>query len=907
MKNQVGNAPTPTTFRDQELLRSILSVSNDEACATLQTSLSGLTAEEAAKRLGTYGHNALSTDKPKPWHSFLAQSFIDPFVGVLVLLALVSLITDVLLADAHAKSFATVTILLVLIVQSGLMRFWQEFRSNQASLRLKQMVQNQATVLRPGQTPDQTPGQPSNQSGPASGQTTEQYPDHYTVELPIKKLVPGDVLRLSAGDMVPADVRLLETKDFFIAQGMLTGESMPVEKHAVTLPADTAPIESDNLCFMGSSVVSGSAKAVVVSTGQRTYIGCMAKAITGDETYTAFDRGVKRVSLLFIRCMCVLAPLIFLINGFTKGNWLDAFLLSISVAAGLTPCMLPTVVSSNLARGAMRMAKRKTIVKRLNSIQNFGAMDVLCTDKTGTLTQNKIILERHLDSLGNNSELVLDLAFLNSFHQTGLKNLLDRMIVEHSDLDGRKDSLVRWQKIDEVPFDFTRRKMSVVVRDVEKDKNLLICKGAIEEILKSCTSIDQDSATLPIDPMLHDEIIQVTGRLNRDGLRTIAVAYKEVADDKHAFGIADESGLTMAGYICFLDPPKESAAPAVAFLQKKGVAVKVLTGDNLAVTLKICRDIGLQVQDSTSGPELERLSPDEFSLQVEKCTVLAKLSPLQKSQIIRSLRQNGHTVGFLGDGINDAPALKEADVGISVDTATDIAKESADIILLEHSLSVLAEGLVEGRTTFGNIMKYIKMAASSNFGGVFSMLVASSFLPFLPMMPIQLLTQNLLYDVSQLAIPWDHVDEEFIAKPHKWAASDIWRFMTWIGPVSSIFDFMTFYLLWHVFGANSEAGQALFQSGWFVESMITQLLIIHVIRTQKIPFLQSRSSLALTLTTTIIIAIALALPFSGIGAGMGMTALPWQFFPYLAGITVGYCVLAQVIKGLYLRTFKVWL
>ena len=861
----------------------------DDALKQLDTARSGLTPEQVEQRLEQYGPNEITHEKPPTWYEQLIHAFVTPFNGVLFAVSIVSLFTDVIFAAPEDRTFRTIIVLTTMVLLSTLLRFWQEFRSNKAAEELKAMVSSTTAVLRAGMQRPQ--------------------------EIPISTLVPGDIVYLSAGDMIPADVRLLTAKDLFVSQAMLTGESIPVEKYPQP-PAKPDTGDSRNLlerqtaCFMGTNVVSGTAVAGVGATGNFTYFGAVAKDIAGVRPLTSFDKGISRVSWMLVRFLMVMTPLVFLINGISKGDWLESLLFAVSVAVGLTPEMLPMIVTTNLAKGAVVMARRKAIVKRLNAIQNFGAMDILCTDKTGTLTQNKVILERHLDVHGKEDVQVLEYAWINSFHQTGLKNLLDVAVLEYAQQHEVIEKLQHYRKIDEIPFDFLRRRMSVVVRN-GNGKNLLVCKGAIEEILPLCMSAN-DSAVAPgsvvdFTPEKRREVRRVTRKLNQEGLRALAVAYKWLPAEDRTYSVTDEKDLVLAGYVAFLDPPKESAGQAIAALRDYGVAVKIITGDNEVVTRKICKEVGLVIENTMLGKEVEALSDTKLADAAEHTTIFAKMSPLQKSRVIRALKSKGHTVGYLGDGINDAAALKDADVGISVDTAVDIAKESADIILLEKSLLVLEEAVVEGRKTFANIIKYIKMTASSNFGNVFSVLIASIFLPFLPMLPIQLLVQNLLYDISQVSIPWDDVDQDYLKQPRKWDAGGIARFMVFIGPISSIFDVVTFLLMWHVFGANTVEKQSLFQSGWFVVGLLTQTLIVHMIRTQHIPFIQSRAAMPVILLTTSIMAFGIYVPFSSLGQHLGMVPLPLSYFPWLAGILLSYCVLTQIVKRLYIRRFGQWL
>ncbi|MFE0780572.1 magnesium-translocating P-type ATPase, partial [Serratia bockelmannii] len=720
-------------------------------------------------------------------------------------------------------------------------------------------------------------------------------------------------------DMVPADVRLIASRDLFISQAILTGEAIPIEKYDAMgnvaqkssegeVSSENALLELSNICLMGTNVASGTATAVVVATGGRTYFGSLAKSIVGSRAQTAFDRGVNSVSWLLIRFMLVMVPVVLLINGFTKGDWSEAALFALAVAVGLTPEMLPMIVSSNLAKGAIAMSRRKVVVKRLNAIQNFGAMDVLCTDKTGTLTQDRIILEHHIDVTGARDNEVLHLAWLNSFHQSGMKNLMDQAVIRFGRGKPGIEALGRFSKVDELPFDFVRRRLSIVVAD-ENGKQQLICKGAVEEMLEIATHVREGDKMLELDDARRAALQALAREYNEDGFRVLVLATRELDAQRPAepLSVADERDMVVQGLLTFLDPPKESAQQAIAALQENGVTVKVLTGDNPVITCKICRDVGLEPGEPLSGLQIEQMDDEELAREVEQRTVFTKLTPLQKSRVLKMLQSNGHTVGFLGDGINDAPALRDADVGISVDTGTDIAKESADIILLEKNLMVLEEGVIKGRETFGNIIKYLNMTASSNFGNVFSVLVASAFIPFLPMLAIHLLIQNLMYDISQLSLPWDKMDKEFLRKPRKWDSKNIGRFMLWIGPTSSIFDITTYALMWYVFAANSVEHQALFQSGWFIEGLLSQTLVVHMLRTQKIPFIQSTAALPVLLTTGLVMALGIYIPFSPLGALVGLQPLPWEYFPWLAATLVSYCVVAQLMKRFYIRRFGEWL
>jgi Mg2+-importing ATPase len=858
---------------------------------TLGTTADGLAESEIEQRLETYGRNTVAHERATAWPVMLLNNFRNPFILVLFVLGSVSYATGDLRGTAVVS---------VMVGVSVVMRFFQEFRSSRAAEALRAMVRTTATVTRRYPHPD-------DENVLISGKR----------EIPFEELVPGDIVHLSAGDMIPADIRLISSKDLFISQSALTGEAMPVEKYdtlagVVDKSADEAStaganaLDHNNLCFMGTTVISGTGAAVVVRTGSHTVFGSLAKRVVGHRTLTSFDRGVNAVTWVLIRFILVMVPIVFLLNGLVKGDFKEAFLFSIAVAVGLTPEMLPMVVTANLAKGAVTMAKHKVIVKRLNAIQNLGAMDVLCTDKTGTLTQDRVILEKHRDIRGEVSHAVLEYAYLNSYYQTGLKNLLDRAVLAHVELEHNVDVLQHAEKVDEIPFDFLRRRMSVVVTR-RPGERVLICKGAVEEVFSICTQVDLDGRELPLTRPLWDQANAVVRGLNEDGFRVVAVAHKTVPISTDVFSVADERELVLAGFIGFLDPPKDSAREAIAALREHGVNVVVLTGDNDVVTRRVCRDVGIPADRVILGSQLEHLSDDELRTAAQQTSIFAKLNPLQKARIIRALQAGGHTVGYLGDGINDAAALRDADVGISVDTAADIARESADIILLEKSLLVLETGVLRGREVYGNIIKYIKMTASSNFGNVFSVLIASAFIPFLPMLPVQLLVLNLLYDFSQLSLPWDRMDPEFLRLPRKWDTTGIARFMVWIGPISSVFDITTFLLLWFVFHANGPAGEPVFQSGWFIESLLSQTLIVHMIRTEKIPFIQSRAAVPVLLLTSLIMAVGLYLPFSTLGSAVSLAHVPRAFFGWLLATLLAYGVLTQLVKTWYLRRFHAWL
>ncbi|NWB98704.1 magnesium-translocating P-type ATPase [Pseudomonas gingeri] len=865
--------------------------------SNVNASRDGLTELDAAGRLQREGFNEVAHDKPPHALVQFLQALNNPFIYVLLILAGISFFTDFWLAERAGEEgdLTKVIIIMTMVTLSSTLRFWQEHRSAKSAEALKAMVRTTATVLRREQMGN-TPA---------------------LREVPMRELVAGDIVHLSAGDMIPADIRLIESRDLFISQAVLTGEALPVEKYDTLgdVAAKSASASTDqsnlldlqNICFMGTNVVSGTAKAVVVATGPRTYFGSLAKAIVGSRVQTAFDRGVNSVSWLLIRFMLVMVPIVFLLNGFSKGDWSDALLFALAVAVGLTPEMLPMIVNANLAKGAMAMARRKVVVKRLNAIQNFGSMDVLCTDKTGTLTQDKIILEHHVDATGQRNDAVLGLAWLNSHHQSGMKNLMDQAVLQFSRENPNFQEPFAYSKVDELPFDFVRRRLSIIVQDSHAD-HLLVCKGAVEEMLSISSHVMEGNNVIALDEQRRKSLLALANDYNKDGFRVLLLATRDILkpQTKGQYKTADERDLVIRGFLTFLDPPKETAGPAIAALRDIGVTVKVLTGDNAVVTCKICREVGLEPGLPLLGHDIEHMDEATLKLRVEERTVFAKLTPLQKSRVLKALQSNGHTVGFLGDGINDAPALRDADVGISVDSGTDIAKESADIILLEKSLMVLEEGVLKGRETFGNIMKYLNMTASSNFGNVFSVLVASAFIPFLPMLSIHLLLQNLIYDISQLALPWDKMDKEYLRKPRKWDAKNIGRFMLWIGPTSSIFDMTTFALMWYVFAANSVEAQALFQSGWFIEGLLSQTLVVHMLRTQKIPFFQSTASLPIIVMTCLAVSIGIYLPFSQLGTLVGLVPLPLAYFPWLVGTLLAYCVVAQSMKVFYIRRFKQW-
>lgn len=876
----------------QESVNNLLKSSTlqqSDAYEYLQTSPEGLSQEDVEEKQDLYGLNDVQKEKAPSWFRQLVSAFINPFIGILVLIAAVSFTIDIWLVAPGEQDYKTVIVVSVMVLISSLLRFIQEYRSNKAAEQLKSMVKTTATVLRQG--------------------TGKQ-------EVDIKELVLGDVIYLSAGDMIPADCRIIQSKDLFINQSVLTGESLPVEKTDQPIGEGEvekkSPLELTNLCFMGTNVVSGSATAIIINTGNLTYFGSISKSVTGKRAETSFDKGINSISWMLIRFMLVMVPLVFVINGLVKGDWLESLLFAIAVAVGLTPEMLPMIVTANLAKGAVNMSKHKVIVKRLNAIQNIGAMDILCTDKTGTLTLDKIVLERHLNVSGFEDEEVLQWGYLNSFHQTGLKSLLDVALLEHVELHETLIVEENYEKVDEIPFDFQRRRLSVVLKK-DDGKQLLICKGAVEEMLDICShaydpgddnqlQIESDEV-VSLDENMRTRVLNESKKLNKEGLRVLLIAVKEFDSGEYSYSVEDEKNLILIGFIGFLDPAKPSASIAITALHKLGVTVKVLTGDNEIVTKKICKDVGIPINNIMLGNELEMISDEQLVEQIDSISIFAKLSPSQKSRVVKALQSKGHTVGFMGDGINDAGALRDSDVGISVDTATDIAKESADIILLEKDLAILRKGVVYGRRTFGNILKYIKMTASSNFGNMFSMLGASAFLPFLPMLPAQILLQNLLYDISQISIPWDSVDVEDIEKPRKWDTSGLTKFILFIGPTSSVFDYATFALMFFFFKANTVEHQGLFQSGWFVEGLLSQTLIVHMIRTRRIPFVQSWAAAPVVALTSLIMLVGISIPFTPFASALGLQPLPLIYFPFLVGFLTAYCVLTQFIKQWFIKRY----
>lgn len=909
---EVRQTAQKAAIRDEQNRRIQFAATHptQETLGYLNTTLCGLEPGKVEENRSEYGSNKVTREKKKTLPQRLAGAFINPFTAILFCLALVSSFTDMIfphfsLFGCVPKDFdcLTVVIILTMVFLSGTLRFVQESRSGNAAEKLLAMITTTCTVTRKGQE---------------------------MAEIPLDEVVVGDIVHLSAGDMLPADVRILDAKDLFVSQASLTGESEPIEKIPMVNETRDAITDYTNIAFMGSNVLSGSASAVVVTVGDHTLFGSMASEVAHEAVETSFSKGVNAVSWVLIRFMLVMVPLVFVANGITKGDWLSAFLFGISIAVGLTPEMLPMIVTTCLAKGAVSMSKKQTIVKNLNSIQNFGAIDILCTDKTGTLTQDKVVLEYHLNVNGEDDLRVLRHAYLNSYFQTGYKNLMDVAIIQKTEEEEADDPQLvdlseHYVKVDEIPFDFARRRLTTVVQNRD-GKTQMVTKGAVEEMLSICSFAECDGKVRPMTKELKSRILATVDDLNEKGFRVLAIAQKSNPSPAGAFGVTDECDMVLMGYLAFLDPPKESTADAIKALKAHGVTTKILTGDNDKVTRTICKQVGLKVRNMLLGSDLENMSDQELAKAAETTDVFAKLTPGQKARVVSVFRENGHTVGFMGDGINDASAMKSADIGISVDTAVDVAKESADIVLLEKDLMVLEEGIIEGRKTYANMIKYIKMTASSNFGNMFSVLAASALLPFLPMESLQLIFLNLIYDLSCTAIPWDNVDEEFISVPRKWDASSVGSFMMWIGPTSSVFDWMTYIFMYFAFcplfvskgvlyndlashfaGADlvrmQTAYVAMFQTGWFIESMWSQTLVIHMIRTPKLPFIQSHASAPLTLMTFTGIGVLTIIPFTTFGRMLGFVALPTAYFAYLIPCILLYMVLATSLKKAYVRHY----
>ena len=869
------------SWNNEGNIKKFGAASGQDVLSSFGTDKSGFSSESATSLLKKYGMNLATRKEKASIFNMLASSFLNPFSMILLVIMAVSVFTDIIMA--HENDYSKIIILSVIILISGATDFVQGLKSRRSMEALLSMVSNTAHVMRDGKL----------------------------TEINVSEVVPGDIVKLAAGDIIPADIRIIENKDLYVSQSTLTGEAIPVEKFAGEESGDKNIFELRNICFMGTNVVSGSATAVVLSTGKNTYFGSMSRSMQSVKGPTAFDTGIKKVTKLLLTITGIIVPLVFVINLFMKGfstaNILNSLVYSIAISVGITPELLVVIVTTNLAKGAIAMSKEKTIVKDLNSIQNMGAMDVLCTDQTGTLTQNKIILERYLGVDGKEDINALKYAYLNSCMQTGLNNLLDVAIIDCADKNGLNGLLEKYKVIDEVPFDFNRRRMSVVLEEADGGK-LLVTKGAVAEILSVCGSVELNGESREIDEDIRSRITETADRLSADGLRVIAIACKnEGIHGVGVFGVQDECDMRLVGYVAFLDPPKESAKRALEAIRRYGVSVKIITGDSELVARKICGEVGLDTRFMLTGKQLETMDPKEMKSKVEETSIFAKISPLQKAEVVRILKANGHTVGYMGDGINDAPALVESDVGISVDSGVEIAKESADIILLEKDLMVLHKGLIQGRRIFANIMKYLKMSTSGNVGNMISVMFASISLPFLPMLPIQILLQNLLYDLSQIAIPFDNVDEDYLLTPKVWEVSGLRRFIAWFGPVSSVFDLLVFAILWYAIGANAIPKQAVFQTGWFVFGLVSQSLVVHSLRTGKIGIIQSNASAPLIASTLAVACMAVLIPFTSLGGFSGMTALPKVYFIYMLLLVALYFVTTEIVKRLYVHIYKSWL
>lgn len=874
--------------------QQVISTAQLSAFETIEkfgSSAEGLSLSQVSERQTEFGKNVVTHEKSLPWYRQFIMAFMDPFIGVLIILAIASFFSEYIFAVKDERSLISVLIIAILVLLSVLLNFFQEYQAGQAADKLMKLVKSTTLVYR-------------QETG--------------LQEFSTEEVVPGDIIHLSAGDIIPADSRLFDINNLSVNEAALTGESLPIDKFELVNTgseyrftdklkiSDIDPLDFDNIGYQGTNVVSGFSKAIVIATGNKTILGSMSERLVGHNPPSSFDEGVKSVSKLLIKFMLVMVPVIFLVNGIVQGNWLQALLFALAVAVGLTPEMLPTIVTANLAKGSLEMAKHKTVVKKLNAIQNLGAMDVLCTDKTGTLTQDSVVLQACVNIEGEEDSYALKYATLNSYFQSGLRNPLDNAVLNYHTNSSLEAVVGRFEKIGEIPFETARRRMSIIVRN-SKGKHKLICKGAVDELLSVSTRVHINNQIQPLTESLKKKIKALSTDLVQDGLRILLVSYKVEDGLKNSYQVEDENDLILSGLVGFLDPPKESAGEAIKALQSKGIRVVVITGDNEIATRRVCKEIGFKITGLADGPSVEKMSDSMLGKMVESANVFVRTTPLQKSRILNLIKENGHTVGFLGDGINDSIALRDADVGITVDNVVDIARESAEILLLEKSLLVLEEGVAQGRVVFGNIMKYIKMTVSSNFGNVFSVLIASLLLPFPPMLPLHLLIQNLLYDISQLSIPWDSVDEEYLAKPRKWDPKSIVRFTLIIGPISSLFDLTTFALLWYVIGANSIEFQSLFHSGWFVLGLVSQTLVIHLIRTRKIPFIQSTASKPVLLMTLIIVLIGIFIPFTKFGASIGFVPLPAVYFPWLIATLVAYGVVVQLVKTWFIKRFDSWL
>ena len=833
----------------------------------------GLNNHEVEERLHKYGHNEVTQSKPKKWYHYLLSSLFTPFNSILIGIAILLSYTDIYLAET--PSYANIIVILVLVTVSTLLDFFSEYKSNLAAEELKELISTTATVIRNGKRE----------------------------KIPFKNIVIGDTVILSAGDMIPADLRIIDSKDLYVGQSTLTGESDAIKKlenSEFTYEIDSIS-DIDTICFMGTNVISGSAKGVVVLTADDTYFGKVAHTLTTGKPKTAFQKGIESISKLLIKFMLILIPIVFLLNVW-KHDIVTSFTFAVAIAICITPLLLPVILSSSLSKGAIKMSKKKTIVKKLDSIQSFGAMNILCTDKTGTLTEDKIVLEKYLDIMGNEDLRILKHAFINAYFQTGLRSNIDEAVISRGIENGMEELSTKYKKIDEVPFDFSRRRLSVIVNDGNKTQ--LITKGAVEEILSISNMVDYQGQVSPITSEIKENIKKIAKTLNKQGLRVVAVCQKNDLDKSSGFSVADEKNMVLLGFIGFLDPPKETAKSSIEQLNKNGIRVIVLTGDNVEVTKCVCDKVGINSLKIITGNQIDKISDMALKRLLKKNNIFAKLSPIQKARIVRVLREAGNVVGYMGDGINDSPSLINSDVGVSVDTAVDIAKESADIILLEKDLHVLLDGVKEGRHTFANLMKYIKLAASFNFGEVVSVIIASVLLPFLPETPIQLLVEGLLYDFGQLTLPLDNVDEEYLNKPKKFEIKSLKNFMLFMGPLSSCFDLIVFALVWFTFDIHEAA---IFQTIWFTYSVVSNLVGMHVIRTAKIPFKQSHASKAVYFSSILLSIIAMIVPFTFLGRAIGLTALAPKYFTVIIGVPILYCFVAIFAKKIYIKKYGEWI
>lgn len=859
----------------EKIYGHLCKASKEEFISEFKIKEKGLTDEEVTQKIHNNGYNEVTQSKPKKWYHYLLKSLLTPFNCILLGIALVLSYTDIYLAEN--PSYANIIVILVLVAISTFLDFFSEYRSNLSAEKLKQLVSTTTTVIRNGQK----------------------------IKIPFKELVLGDTVVLSAGDMIPADIRIIESKDLYVGQSSLTGESDAIKKVEATELLLNQEIDNlsdiDTICFMGTNVISGSAKGIVILTADNTYFGKVAHTLTNGKPKTAFQKGIEGISKLLIKLMLILIPIVFFLNVW-KHDIIVSFTFAVAIAICITPLLLPVILSSSLSKGALRMSKKKTIVKKLDSIQSFGAMNILCTDKTGTLTEDKIVLEKYLDVMGNEDFRVLKHAFLNAYFQTGLRSNIDEAVINRGTEHGLDELSTKYTKIDEVPFDFSRRRLSVIVNDGTKTQ--LITKGAVEEILNISTMIDYQGIISPITNAIKENIKKIAKDLNKQGLRVVAICQKNDLDKNSGFSVSDEKNMVLIGFIGFLDPPKESAKSSIEKLTQNGIRVIVLTGDNVDVTRCVCDKVGIKSNQIITGAQIDKLADQGVKRLLKKTNIFAKLSPIQKARIVRLLRDSGNVVGYMGDGINDSPSLINSDVGISVDTAVDIAKESADIILLEKDLHILLDGVKEGRHTFANLMKYIKLAASFNFGEVMSVIIASVFLPFLPETPIQLLVEGLLYDFGQLTLPLDNVDEEYLNKPKKLDVKSLKKFILFMGPLSSCFDLLVFALVWYLFDIHDAS---VFQTIWFSYSVVSNLLGMHIIRTAKIPFKQSHASIAVYLSSILLSIITLIIPFTFIGRAIGLAALSIKYFIIIIGVPILYCLVAIFAKKIYIKKYGEWI